>query len=365
MKKFQITAGILAVVCLAVIGAFTLVQRGLAKKLPSETAAARWSADGTPYAQLSAFLSPDAGMSSSQIEQGMTSSLDNAMIGASLKAKENARLWAVGYSGGTTVSVARVNDETGLTTKNTTAEAVGVGGDFFLFHPLEMLSGWWFDTSETVLDDFIVIDNNLAWQFFGSPDVVGFELTVNGQPCQIIGVCEVDPDLADYYGDRPRVFLSHSFLSEFSDLPVTCVEAVIPNPVGGFAKDIFTSSLGAPETLSEIVENSARFTDRGLLERLKGFPTRSVRTSSVIYPYWANSAVVLVDKAALLYIGKLIPAALLVLLLAAELCILWAKRKAIFRAVGGKISRAVERSARNRRRKKELRRAKKISEGGK
>ena len=62
MKKFQITAGILTAVCLLLIGIFTLVQNSLGSRLDSQRVCERWAADGTRYAQLSAFLSPNAGI---------------------------------------------------------------------------------------------------------------------------------------------------------------------------------------------------------------------------------------------------------------------------------------------------------------
>lgn len=353
MKKFQLTAGILAAACLVLIGIFTLVQNSLGGRLDSQEVCSRWAGDGTRYAQLSAFISPTAGLDEDSVKYSLTSGLDSAYVEASIKSNEGARLYAYSYSGETKVSVSMLNPETGLTAKSgVTATAMGVGADFFIFHPLKLLSGNYIDTYDSVLNDTIIIDNDLAWQFFGSPDVVGRQLQINGKTCYISGVCEVDPDYAEFYGDNPRIYMSYSLLADQSgDLSITCVETCMPDPVKNFAAGILEKSIGVQEQYIEIVENSARFTDRGLFERLRDFPKRSVRTKLVAYPYWENTAVILVDRAALLYVGKLIPLAVIVLLAAAELIIAYRKRKVFYRFAAEHISSAWDKLGQERRRR--------------
>ena len=352
MKKFQITAGILALVSLLMIGIFTLVQNSLGSRLDDQSVTERWAADGTRYAQLSAFISPSAGVDEDSVRHSMTSSLDSAYVEASIDANENARLYAYSYSGETTVSVSKINQETGMTAKSgVTATAAGVGGDFFIFHRLKLLSGSYIDTNDLVLNDTIIMDNNLAWQFFGSPDVVGQSLVINGKTCYISGVCEPEKAYEEFYGENPRIYMSYSLLNELVGLNVTCVETCMPDPVKNFAADILKKSLNAPENQIEIIENSARFTDSGLFERLKTFSERSVRTKLVAYPYWENAAVILVDRAAILYVGKLVPIALLVLLAVIELVLAYRNRKRFFGFVGRKFTAWWDRIEQDHRRK--------------
>ena len=354
MKKFQITAGILTAVCLIFIGIFTLVQNSLGSRLDSQLVCERWAADGTRYAQLSAFLSPNAGIDEDSVKYQMTQSIDAALVEASVSAaNDNARIYSYSYSGEGTVTLSKLNEETGKTAKSgVRATALGVGADFFTFHPIKLLSGNYINTGDTVLNDTIIIDNDLAWQFFGSPDVVGKRLQISGQDFYIVGVCEADPDYAEFYGEYPRIYMSYSKLAELnSSMSITCVETCMPDPVKDFAKDILEKSLSADEQYIEIVENSSRFTDSGLMSGLKNFSRRSVRTKLVAYPYWENAAVILVDRAAILYVGKLIPIIIIVVLAVIEIIIGYTKRKKFFNFIGGKVSGWWDKFEQDRRRK--------------
>lgn len=337
MKKFQITAGILAVISIVLIGVFSLILNSLAGKLDSQRVCERWASDDMRYAQISAFISPYAGFDDSFADRSLTSSLDNALTTASITpANEDASLYTYAYSSETNVSLSYQSPETGQTVKSgVNAATLGVGGDFFIFHPLKLLSGQYFDATDTILNDLIIIDENIAWQFFGSYDVAGYELMVNGRRCFISGVCEVDENYSKFYGDGGRIFMSYSLLKELKgdELPITCYELCIPNPVSGFALDILNKNLGVDESQVELVENSDRFTNSALLERLTTFSERSVRQKLVSYPYWENTAVMLADSAALLFIFKLIPAIILVLLLASEIVVAYINRAKIFRFV--------------------------------
>ena len=207
MKKFQITAGILAGISIILIGVFSLILNSIAGKLDSQQVCERWAVDGTNYAQISAFISPYAGFDDSSADRSLVTALDNALTTASITAaNENASLYTYAYSSETDVSLSYQSPETGQITKSgVTASALGVGGDFFIFHPLKMMSGQYFDATDTILNDLIIIDENIAWQFFGSYDVEGFELIVNGKRCFIAGVCEVDENYSKFYGDGGRI----------------------------------------------------------------------------------------------------------------------------------------------------------------
>ena len=352
MKRFQITAGILAGICLVFIGIFTLVQNSLGSRLDAQQVCARWAADGTRYAQLSAFISPSAGIGEDSI-RSMTTSFDSSYVEASIDANENARLYVYAYSGEADVSISQINKETGLTKKSgVSATATGIGGDFFVFHRLKLLSGNYLDTSDTVLNDTILIDNNLAWQFFGSPDVAGQTLEINGKTCYIAGVFEPDKAYEEFYGDKPRIFMSYSLLNDMGDLNITCVETCMPDPVKNFAANIMEKGISAPKEQIEIVENSSRFRDGSLFTRLRTFSKRSVRTKLVSYPYWENSAVILVDRAALLYVGKVIPIAILVILAGTEIVLGYINRKKFYHFVGDHVSGWWDRVEQDRRRKR-------------
>lgn len=354
MKKLQITVAVTALICCASILVSTLIIGAMSVRLQSQTVSERWSADGTKMAQLSAFVSPEAELSAETLERSFTASLDSALVGASISpANEEARIYAVGYSAEGSVTLSRTG-EYGKTLKSgVSATVVACGADYFLFHPLTMLSGWYFSTTD-ILNDCVIIDNDLAWQFFGSADVVGQMLKINGRECYISGVCESGAagDYSEFYGDIPRMYVPYSFAEELlGSLPVTVVELVMPDPVGGFAMEMFEDNLSVDEELCEYVENSARFEDEYLRERLLSVASRGVRTKPVAYPYFENTAIKLSDAAANVYIFKLVPIIILILSAALELIILYVKRKAIFGAVRARISRFLRDRRQNKQRK--------------
>ena len=69
--------------------------------------------------------------------------------------------------------------------ENTTA--IGVGGDFFLFHPMTFVTGSYF-SGDDLMKDKIVIDEEMAWQLVGSTDIIGQSVTIGGIPHYVSGV---------------------------------------------------------------------------------------------------------------------------------------------------------------------------------
>ncbi len=348
MKKFQISAGIITAVCVILIIVFGLVQTGLSRKLDCQQVVSRWAADGTRYAQLTAVISPYAGFDESMAAGSVPSSIDSALTGASISSSsenEGARLYAYAYSAETDVTLSREDPENGKAVKSgIRATATGVGKDFFVFHRLKMLSGQYFNTDDKIYTEQCIIDNNLAWQLFGSYDVAGREIEVNGVTFNISGVCEVDPDYKQFYGENGRMFLIYSTLKSVTvgsdgDLPITCFEICMPDPVTNFAKDAVAKAVSVDETEYELIENSARFTDRGLLANLKTSAERSVRQKLVVYPYWENTATILADKAAGLYVFKFVPIVIICLLAVTEVVLFYINRKKIFTAAVDAVKR--------------------------
>ncbi len=336
MKKFQIILGIITLVCLLSIIVSTVCICNVAGSLESQNATKRWATDGTPYAQLSAFMNPDAGLRRENMERSFTSSIDAALIDASISAAdEDARIYAYCYSAETDGAVS-LKDKWGKAVKSGISVRVcAVGGDYFIFHPMKLLSGYYFSTTD-MLNDCVVIDNDLAWQLFGSYDVVGRSFTLNGRDVYISAVTESgrDGDYNKYYGGKARIFISYSLAEElFGDISITAAELLLPNPIDGFALDIFTDSLGVPDGKAVFVENSSRFSDESLRAHLASFSEHGVRTDSVVYPYYENTAMELMNRAALIYIFSLVPTVIIVLIIALEIIILYIKRRILISRV--------------------------------
>ena len=287
-----------------------------------------WQGDETVYSQVSCYLSEDAGLSADSITE-LRRGLGLELETASLKpANDSARLWIDAYSTETTLTA----ENGGNSVK---VSATAVGGEFFFFHPIPLLSGYYF-SEEELMHDRVVIDENLAWQFFGSSDVAGQRITIGGKPFLVAAVTQPEDNalFAASYGKKPHLYLSYSARAEMlPECKITCYEAILPSPVTGFGKELVAKGLSNAGFSAEAVENSARFSIPNLWERLKSIGNRSMRLDTIQYPYWENIAVVIQDRCALLLFGEL--AALALSLIALVIAFLIFKQD--LKALGGKL----------------------------
>ena len=225
-------------------------------------------------------------------------------------ADTSARLYADAYSGSTQLSVS------GKSPGSVTVTAIGVGGDYFLFHPLQLLSGGYV-SDEDYMADRVVLDAQTAFNLFGSSDVAGMEVTINGKTFPIAGVVKSEDDFAtaaaldagaevssDPTGvqsaSKAMIYMSYAALNAMAELPIDCYEIVLPDPVSGFAKKLMTEKFPVGEGV--IVQNTGRFSLSGLISVIGKFGKRVMTTNGVIYPYWENAARMAESYAALLLI---------------------------------------------------------------
>lgn len=298
IKGFGFKQWFLLVLNAALLLAMTASLVGLrvvSGTLDSVTAAARFQGGSeTRFAQLACFLPVDQGKAETDIltfRQG----LDSKFVEQSLEAPENGKLFLDAYSGTAKVSVAADNG-------SSTVTAVGVGGDFFYFHPLTLRSGAYI-TGDDLMDDLVVLDEEMAWRLFGGIDLAGMTLTINGEPFVVSGVISREDDFATKkaYGEEGGIFMSFSALSRLVEgAAISCYEIVMPDPISGYAKSIVEDSF--PVGNGDVVENSSRYSLSHLLEVIGSFGERSMRTNGVIYPYWENALRLTEDYAALLLI---------------------------------------------------------------
>ena len=76
---------------------------------------------------------------------------------------------------------------------STELEAIGVGGEFFLFHPLELKSGSYF-SEDDFMQDGVVLDETAAWKLFGGYDLTGLPVTIGSQSYVVLGVVSREDD---------------------------------------------------------------------------------------------------------------------------------------------------------------------------
>jgi len=266
---------------------------GLMKgKLPHEQVAANWDKDGNT-AQISVYFSESEKYdlkespeyTSYQLNSWyyqMLEELQNASITVE-EANKSARLVVYGYSA--TGKIQAVTEHGSAQVK-----AYGVGGDFFQFHPLKLVYGGYFSESD-LMQDKVILDTDTAWKLFGSSDVVGMFVKIDGIPHMVVGVYERE---SGYFNDAAGnnescIFVSHNTLYEHGEYHgMETVEYLIPNPVSGFAMGLIEKQLTGRDVA--IMEHQSRFEFLALLRVLQQFGTRSMGLSGITFPYWENIA---------------------------------------------------------------------------
>lgn len=284
MKKIVLNISSAASLCIAIV--LLLIANHLGGNLDSQNMAKRWSEDGG-VAQISCFFSVNASISKDTIEE-LEHSIDGMLQEASITSESenpSARLWADAYSADGRITISSDN-------ATVEADAIGIGGDFFLFHPIKLLEGGYFSGND-LMQDYCVIDEDAAWQLFGSNDVVGMIVYIGGEPHIVTGVVErEDGKLVEQAGmDSTLVYVSYDTLSRLGqNNGLNHYEIVMPNPVDNFAFNYVKEQLGSNEKEVEVLENSSRYSLLSRIKLLGEFGTRSMNGKAIIYPYWENVA---------------------------------------------------------------------------
>ena len=291
-KQWFMTAWIAA---LLLASAASLIGLGVVRRaLVSVTAAERFRG-GTDvrFAQIGCFLPVGQGKTEEDIFK-FRQTLDSKLVEQSLEAPENGSLYLDAYCGMGTVTAVGNNGV------SASVGAIGVGGDFFFFHPLVLRSGSYIQGGD-LMDDLVVLDEETAWKLFGAVDLAGMPMTINGKDFVVSGVAAREDDFATKkaYGGDSGIFMSYSALSRLlEDTDISCYELVMPDPISGFAQNLVKENFSVGS--GDIVENSSRYALGHLWQVIRDFGNRSMRTNGVIYPYWENAVRLTEDYAALL-----------------------------------------------------------------
>ena len=288
------------IISLVVFCAVTLLSWWNRHDLYDQQAAARWSEEDD-YAQLSCFY-PITQNPTDYDFQSLYHAIEDALDNASIeKENELAKLFVDAYS---------VIGKLTLSTDNGTMEvnAAGVTENFFLFHPVALLEGSYFD-EEMLMDDGIILDEDAAFQLYGSNDVVGMPVYIGSKSFYIRGVVE---RATGYLEEASGLESSLCYVPVQTVLELGQIEGsytyevLMPNPVDGFAKNILITALNDTENTLEIIENSSRFSPSARKEILYDYALRSMSSRGMIYPYWENIARAKEDICAALYLIQMI-----------------------------------------------------------
>lgn len=310
-KKWRIALAVSAAALVLLTGAALIlggVRRGIAESLPDQLAARRW--DGKGSSQISAFFAEGEGDIPGRI-YSLTAAVDQAMQDASLTAPEEGRLWYCAYSTEQNMYARTERD-------STTLRVSVIGGEYFLIHQPDLLCGsYLMPGGENA--GYVFLDEQAAWKLFGAINVVGMPVTLGDGEYIVCGVGAVPSDTVydEAYGQTPRAYILFDSPSASSVREISVYEAVLPNPVDGFALDVFEKNFTAGGEYT-VVENSRRFTVSALWDYITHMDTLGVRTSPVTYPWWENVAQVAQYRCAALLIAEIVLYALALLL-----CLTW------------------------------------------
>lgn len=306
-KRKRIAVAILCGVLLLTAGACFLGESALAKLLPSQSAAERWEGEGEmAYRQISCYLPVDQKINLNQIYSFRYAILDK-LHEAGLEADTDTRLFRDAWC-----ATGKLNASSDLSRGE--VSVIAVGGDFFLFHPLRLLSGSYL-TEDDVTDDRVLLDEETAWLLFGGTELSGLTMKLNGVPFVVSGVVEREQDFASRkaYTAGRGIYMSYEAYTRLQeDAAAGCYELVMAEPVKNFTVNFAREKF--PIGQGEIVENTGRFAFGRVLGLVRQFGQRSMQKLGVVYPYWENAARCVEDWSALLSLLGLLCLAFPVLL---------------------------------------------------
>ena len=273
-----IAAALLVVSAMCVLG-----YRSTSRMLLSQQAAERWRGDNeTAFAQLSCFMPNGGGVSEEEI-YNFRSAMLTKLSEASFEVSADTRLIHDAWCG-----FGKANIASGQ--RKGEVSVTAVGGYFFDFHPIKLVSGNYLRPDD-LMEDRVLLDRECAWLLFGSDDVAGMGFEINGQPFYVAGVIEREDDRFSRlaYTDGMGIYMSWDGWKKLSETAeISCYELVMAEPVKGFvyraAQEKFPIGTG------EMLDNSYRFDWERIIKIIKDSPTRFMHLGNASYPYWENAA---------------------------------------------------------------------------
>lgn len=256
----------------AVIGA---VCGRITGKMVEQNCVERWGSD-RESAQISAFFSNSAGMSDEKVQSLKSNLANNLQMNAialsDVQIENGASLFDIAYCGIGNAELTRDGE-------SVTATMIGVGEDFFNFHPLEFMDGTYFSGDE-LMQDRILLDEETAWRLFGSPNVIGMSVMIGGTPHYIAGVFRRPEGRFYKYAGMGSflVFCSYDSLCRYTEAGIPSEndsgeddsmmddslmeDAAVPRPASSAAFASAESPLDAIEEIISYLRSTPRISPR-------------------------------------------------------------------------------------------------------
>ncbi len=281
-KKTIIVCAVNALL-LIIAAALIISSIFISRSLLSQQAAGFWKGESKErFAQVSVFYPPDATKTRAEI-MAFRDTIDKKLVEAGVEPREQGKNWIDAYSSQMTV---QVEGERG----SSSATAIALGGDFYLFHPYYLLSGS-FISEDSLMQDRVVLDYELSWKLFGSAELEGMSVKIDGKDYYVAGVVkrETDSLSSKAYSGDPVIFMSYSAMTDGEEeLGISAYELVMLDPISSYAKTVVKEGIAGEK--AALVENSARYGFLQIFGIIKNFGERSIETDGIIYPYWENAA---------------------------------------------------------------------------
>lgn len=186
-----------------------------------------WNDDGS-YGQVSIFFNHSLSVTPDSIRE-YNYKIFKALEEAALKEEGDELIYSYSAPGSVDIN---------YDSKSLTVKAIGIGGKFFYLHPVQLVCGSYFDP-ESDMKDQIVIDEDTAWNLFGSNNIVGQAVYINGIPHYICGVVRRQNDrIAKAAGlSSPVVYVSFQTLVingsvDSSSFDSSQIQTIDPNDDG-------------------------------------------------------------------------------------------------------------------------------------
>ena len=207
-----------------------------------------------------------------------------------------------------------------LESKKVECIVTGTWGDYFVFHPEQLLYGCYYDSGSDNIDQ-IVLDDNATWQLFGGINTVGMTVMIEGRNYRISGIVKSPSGkIAEKaYGNTPRVYMPFESLTAIDEyMTLSSYEMCMPEKVKGYAASIAQGIFKEQFDRGDVVDQTHRFELVTLVANSSDIKYAAMRLSTFSYPWRENCA-----RAAELICQILaLPSAILLIITAVSLVVL-------------------------------------------
>lgn len=165
----------------------------------------RWSSKELKAGYVAAYFSENDGLSEDDVTD-FKHTYDSDLKSDSFESNGKNRLYVEAYSTEGEIEVTKK-----LGGKAVKVNVTALGGDYFMFHPMQLLYGNYISGND-LMKDGVVLDENAAWHLYGSSDIVGRYVYINNESYYVTGVVKGPSGRAarKAYGGKDHIYMHFS-----------------------------------------------------------------------------------------------------------------------------------------------------------